>query len=48
MVVRDFLLSRAIELDEVVGGDPAFFRVKFRERFCIGNGGIENNDCLRR
>ena len=48
LLARDFLLGRTIEFDKVVSGYPAFFRVKFRECFRIGNGGVENDDCLRR
>ena len=48
LLARDFFLARAIERDDMVVGYSAFFRVKFRERFCIGNGGVENDDCLRR
>jgi hypothetical protein len=44
LLARDFFLGRAIALDEVIVGDPVFFRVKFRERFCIGNSGVENDD----
>jgi hypothetical protein len=48
LLARDFFLGRGIELDKMGVGGPALFLVKFRERFCIGAGGIENDDCLCR
>ena len=48
LIARNFFFGRAVKRDEMVASDCAFLGLEFGERFGVGNGGIKNDDCLRR
>ena len=41
LLARDFFLDQAIELDEVIVGDSAFFRVKFASDSASGTAALK-------
>ena len=44
LLATDFFLDRTMQADEVIARDPAFLRVKFRERGGLRNLAIKDND----